>query len=197
MKLKILLIALLILNTSYLAKSQSLTQNNESDDLEKSLFDLQIGLVGTWAAFEHKIASKVSMRYDIGISSDMWMGGTRGVEYSIYSQISAETRFYHHQISGMKREKNFTGNSGNFLSLKLLIAPTSFLINPPNFPIGIYPRSYVSIMPRYGIRRMITEHFHYELAFGLGYGYVTHEPIFNHSKHFLDYNVHIRIGYTF
>lgn len=196
MKLKILFIALLIV-AYYSGKSQSVNQTDETVKLEP-VFDLQIGMVGAWAAYEHPIAPKMTMRYDLGISSDMWMRGARGIEFSMYTQISAETRFYHHQISSLSNDKNTSGNSGNFLALKLLIAPSSMIFNTPNnVPMSTYPRSYASIMPRYGIRRMITEHFHYELAFGLGYGYILNDPLIYNSRHFLDYNVHIRIGYTF
>jgi len=60
--------------------------------------------------------------------------------------------------------------------------------------------SDISIIPTWGIKRNIGNHFNYEAGFGVGYHYIFAENagyIGNSNKGEVDINLHLRIGYRF
>jgi hypothetical protein len=194
MKVKNLLITLLIIS-SFSVKGQSLNSNSEVAEVEKYLFNVQAGLLGVWASYEHQIAPRIAMRYNLGVNAGLWGGNFTGTGFLTTPSFGIEPRFYHNLNKRLDKGKNIKGNSGNFISLRILYQPSLVITTTDE---RRKPTTYLAVTPTYGIRRILGEHFNYELGLGLGYGYRLIAPNYaNHSRHFLDVNLHIRIGYTF
>ena len=108
--------------------------------------------------------------------------------------ITVEPRWYYNLEKRVRKSRDIAGNNGNFVSLQTSYNPDWFLFS--NYD-GVTSFNTVTIIPTWGIRRNIGEHFTYETAFGIGYG-----RQFRTSKGYQDVegvavNIHLRIGYRF
>ena len=156
----------------------TLTAKSQNASVEKSTFGIQTGILGIWVHNESKLSNQVVLRSEIGFDSGIW-GGT----------------FYDKTGFRLKKERRIDGNSGNFISLKTSFHPDWFVIsNYDNLRIV----SDISIVPTWGIRRNIGNHFTYETGFGVGYVYYfAKDAGFSENKSDVTVNLHLRIGYKF
>jgi hypothetical protein len=109
--------------------------------------------------------------------------------------ITLEPRWYYNLNKRISKSRNIRGNSGNFLSVKTSYNPNWFVIsNYDNIQIA----DQISIIPTWGIKRNIGNHFTYETGIGLGYRYIFAKNVGyleNQSETAL--NLHLRLGYRF
>lgn len=165
----------------------ALTAKSQNASVEKSVFGVQTGLLGFWAHNELKLTNLIALRTEIGIAAGF--SGSRLVTIPV---ITAEPRWYYNLNKRERESKRIDGNSGNFLSLKTSFQP-NLVITPSDNSI----RNNVSVIPTWGIRRNIGQHFNVEVGAGVGY------MIFFRNAHHLEndgsvaVNVHYRIGYRF
>lgn len=172
------------------------TVNSQSASVEKSTCGIQTGLLGFWAYNEAKLSNTIALRTEIGFDFGIWESTFYDDSPFILTPvISLEPRFYYNLKKRLKKSKIIEGNSANFFALKTSYHPDWFVVfNTENVPIV----NDISIIPTWGIRRNIGQHFNYETGIGVGYSYTfTKHANFSIDKSEIEMNMHLRIGYRF
>jgi len=183
-------LTLILCGLTLIAKSQNVS-------VEKSTFGVQTGVLGIWAYNEVKISNSIALRTELGFDFGIW----ETTYYDDYNSpflltpvIVLEPRFYYNLKKRSDDSKRIDGNSGNFLALKTSYHPELALFNSDNAPVV----SDFGIIPTWGIRRNIGDHFDYEAGIGLGYSYTFAERAgYSEDEGGLELNMHLRIGYRF
>ncbi len=186
MKKKFLLICFLVSINS---------MNSQEISVERSVFGIQTGLLGIWGHNEFRVSNKIAFRSEIGFDAGFW-GGSFYEEngYVLAPVISVEPRWYYNISKRAAKEKRIDGNSANFLSLRLGYHPDWFSIS--NQDVNIV--SDVSIIPMWGLRRNLGEHFNFETGAGLGYVYyLAKNAGYLENEGDVVLNILLRIGYKF
>ncbi|WP_397446008.1 hypothetical protein [Polaribacter sp. R77954] len=176
----------------------TLTSKSQNTSVEKSTFGLQTGVLGVWVYNEVKLSNTIALRTELGFDFGIW----ETTFYDDYDSpflltpvIVVEPRFYYNLKKRSESSKRIDGNSGNFFALKMGYHPDWFvLFNADNAPIV----SDFSIIPTWGIRRNIGEHFNYEAGIGVGLSHTFAERAgYSEDKTEMELNMHLRIGYRF
>ncbi len=160
--------------------------------MEKSIFGVQTGFLGVWIHNERRLSNFIALRTELGLDAGIFGGGFQGTKFILTPTITLEPRFYYNLNNRSKKGNSISKNSGNFLALRVKYDPDLFTISNQS---NVSVIENVSIIPKWGIRRVIGEHFTYEIGIGVGY-------IHYFSKNLIDNNdvaadLHLRIGYTF
>lgn len=163
--------------------------------VEKSIFGVQTGLLGIWGHNEVKLNNKFALRSELGIDIGYY-------ENRIFNQsgfigglaITLEPRWYYNLSKRTSKGKRIDGNSGNFISLKTTYHPDVLLFSS-NDNVNLI--SDISIVPTWGIRRNIGNHFNYEAGIGIGYIGYFDEANTIYEEPDVAINLHLRIGYRF
>ena len=175
---KLLGLTLITLLTAGKVSAQQDVQNTEAS-VENSVIGIQAGL-GAWAYYEFGFTNKIALRAETGINGGFWFGGiySDNIEFAFAPVVSVEPRWYYNIDKRVDKGRNIKGNSGNFISLKISYMPDWFLIKSysdrtwtslPEPNRNVYDQ--ISIIPTWGIRRTLGNHFDYEAGLGLGYAY--------------------------
>lgn len=164
--------------------------------VEKSIYGIQTGLLGIWVHNELKLTNEISLRSEIGFDSGIFGGSFYDkTGFLMTPVITLEPKWYYNLEKRNSKSKNIKNNSGNFIGLKTSYNPDWFVIsNYDNLKVV----NQISIIPTWGIRRNIGNHFNFETGIGLGYRYIFAKSagyLENESEAVLD--LHLRIGYTF
>lgn len=173
-----------------------LTAKSQNASVENSTFGIQTGFLGVYAHNETKLSNQFALRSEIGFNTALF-GGTfyDRSGYVFAPVITLEPRWYYNLNKRVKKDRRIDGNSGNFISLKTSYHPDWFVIsNYDNVRIV----SDISIVPTWGIRRNIGNHFTYETGIGIGYlYYFAKDAGYLENKSDVAVNLHLRIGYRF
>jgi len=169
----------------------------QQSGVEKSLFNIQTGLLGVWVNNELRLTDKIALRTEIGLDAELFNSGinhTPGI--ALAPTLNIEPRWYYNIRKRESNNKRTVNNSSNFLSMSFRYHPDWFVVsNTEN--ISVY--NQLAIIPKWGIRRSIADsNFNYEAGIGLGYRFYflkQHGYAKNDSEIALDF--HLRIGYTF
>lgn len=151
--------------------------------VEKSIFNIQAGTFGAWINNDLRLSNKIALRTEVGLEPFFAIGN--GSQW--HPNIRLEPRYYYNLNKRSEKSLVTRNNSGNFFSVALNYRPDAVVFSKNN--IGAI-ESY-SVVPKWGIRRSFSDHFHYEL--GLGFGY-RHEPDYGNYG---EIDLHARIGYSF
>jgi len=187
--MKLFLFTLTLFGLTFVSKAQDTS-------VEKSTSGIQIGFLGIWAHNEAKLANKMVLRSELGFDSGIYGGGLYHETGFLMSPVlTLEPKWYYNLTKRSSKSKRISGNSGNFISLKSSYNPNWFVIS--NYE-DIRVVNKISIIPTWGIRRSIGDHFNYETGIGLGYRYA-----YANRERYIKYgieaalNLHLRIGYQF
>ena len=165
-------------------------------NVEKSVFGVQTGLLGVWGYNELKLSSHIALRSELGFDCGFW--GGMNYDKTIFLMapvITLEPRLYYNLSERVEKAKKTHNNSGNFVSLKTSFHPDWFVMSNDE---DIRVISDISIIPTWGIRRSIGNHFNYEAGVGLGYRYTFAEDAgYNENESEVAWNIHLRMGYAF
>jgi hypothetical protein len=172
---KILFISLLIL-----CPSCGFSQDAQEASVEKSVFGIQIGLLGVWAHNELRLSNQVALRSEIGLSGPNTC--------NIKPMLALEPRWYYNLNKRVEKGKRIDGNSGDYVSLR-----TSYHFHDISDPETSSGLDNLLIIPSWGMRRNIGNHFNYEAGIGVGLGISRDTKI----KVGLTTNVILKIGYRF
>lgn len=169
---------------------------SQNGTIEKSFFNLQTGVLGTWINNETRIAKNVALRTEIGFDAGIFGGEVNNNSGLFLAPvISLEPRWYYNINKRANKNKNTLNNSANFITPLISYHPDWFVISNNN--VSVF--NQVSIIPKWGIRRSIAEtNFNLEAGIGIGYRYYFKKQygyLKNDSEIALD--LHFRIGYTF
>ncbi|RNC86322.1 MAG: hypothetical protein ED556_08490 [Winogradskyella sp.] len=163
--------------------------------VETSVYGLQIGILGFWAHNEARLSNAIALRSELGVElgyNDSVLASQSGFYGGI--SIIVEPRWYYNLNRRISKNKRIDGNTGNFISLRVNYHPDVLLFSEID---NLDLISDISIIPSYGLRRSLGQHFNYEFAFGIGYIEYLEEynSIFEESD--VGVNLHLRIGYRF
>ena len=174
----------------------SLSTLSQTTSVEKSSFGIQTGFLGVWAHNESRLSSRFALRSEIGLDAGIW-GNNYYDSYGLLLApvISLEPRWYYNLNKRANKSIRTDGNSGNFISIKTSYHPDWFIIASED---NINLINDISIVPTWGIRRHIGNHFTYEAGIGIGYIHYLEDfdrGILETSD--VAVNLHLRIGYRF
>lgn len=182
------LITLIFCGLTFVAKSQN-------SSVEKSIYGVQIGYLGVWFHNELRLTDKIALRSELGLDGDYWNSKfNSGSGYTLEPVFTLEPRWYYNLEKRVSKSQNIEGNSSNFFSLKTSYQPEWFLISNVDF---FRVERQISIVPTWGIKRNIGNHFNYETGIGMGVLY-RRITLFDTDEEILPaLNFHMRIGYRF
>ncbi|MEN2487260.1 hypothetical protein AAYQ05_05605 [Flavobacterium sp. B11] len=184
----------------------SITLKAQDASVEKSIFSVQTGFAGLWLNNELKLSNSIALRSEIGIEYDFAVGDHYDeAGFILQPVIALEPRFYYNLKKRNANGRKISNNSGNYLSLKTSYHPDWFVINLDD---NITKTADLSIIPTWGIKRSIGNHFTYEAAVGLGYrlvflkansynGHAQNVDGFNSTESQYTPYLHLRVGYVF
>lgn len=164
--------------------------------VEKNTYGIQTGFLGIWGHNETKLTNLTALRTEIGFDSGIWGGEFYdGVGFVMTPVIAFEPRLYYNLKKRTRRERKTAGNHGNFVSIKTSYHPDWFVISNEE---GLRVISDVSIIPTWGIRRNIGDHFTFETGIGIGWRYYFAKRAgYTENTSEVDANLHLRFGYRF
>jgi hypothetical protein len=194
-------ILLLVLSLQISAQQQD---DSSLISVEKSIYGIQTGFLGTWLYNESRLSNEFALRSQVGF--DFRIEGVGRFEFAgpndgIYGilHLSLEPRWYYNLEKRLKKGKSIGRNSGNFLSFYILgnFDDISFTSNDRLRSID-----QISFIPKWGVRRSLGEHFNYEAGIGFGYvRYINGTALNNQggifasgSKGNFSADIHLRIG---
>lgn len=172
-----------------------LTVKSQNASVEKSTLGIQTGVLGLWFHSENKLNDQIALRSEVGLDAGIF-GGSRyydGTGFLLFPTITLEPRWYYNLDKRLSKSRNISGNAGNFVSLNTSFVPDWFVIS--NYD-NISVINQLSIIPTWGIRRNIGNHFNYEVGFGIGYSYAFAKNAgYANNEGEVAVNLHLRIGY--
>lgn len=189
----------------FLILLSNLVANAQEISVEKSIFTIHTGFLGVWFNNESKLSNNVSLKTEIGLEKDFSVGDHYdGAGFILQPVLTLEPRHYYNFEKRKNSNKKTAKNSGNFVALKTSYHPDWFVINLDE---NTTKTADLAIVPTWGLKRQIGNHFNYEAALGLGYRiiYIKANSI-NGNVQNVDgaYNQHqyipyfnVRAGYTF
>ena len=186
-----IVLTLIFCGITIIAKSQ-----NQDVSVEKSTYGIQIGVLGIWVHNETKLSNQIVLRSEFGLDIGIFGGSFYPkTGYILTPVITLEPKWYYNLEKRVSKSKNISGNSGNFISLKTSYSPDWFVIsNYDNLRVV----NQISIIPTWGIRRNIGNHFNYETGIGLGFRhYFAKSAGYLKDESEAALNLHLRIGYRF
>ncbi|TDE31405.1 MULTISPECIES: hypothetical protein [Flavobacterium] len=186
----------------------NLNANAQEVPVEKSIFGIQTGFgvhTGIWFNNESKLSSSIALRSEIGLEKDFTVGDHYdGAGFILQPVLTVEPRYYYNLEKRNVKGKKTANNSGNYVSIKTSYHPDWFVINLAD---NVTKTADLAIVPTWGLKRQIGNHFTYETALGFGYRVVyLKENSVNGNVQNVDgaYNrnqyipyLHIGIGYAF
>lgn len=186
----------------------NLNVNAQEASVEKSIFGIQAGFgsgVGIWVNNESKWSNSIALRTEIGLENDFTVGDHYdGAGFILQPVLTVEPKYYYNLVKRNSKGRNTANNSGNYLSVKTSYHPDWFVINLDD---NVTKTADLAIIPTWGIRRQIGNHFTYETALGFGYrivylkanytnGNVQNVDGAQNRNQYIPY-LHVGIGYTF
>jgi len=183
------LAALFLCMVSLLAKAQDVS-------VERSLWQVQTGVLGVWASNECRLADRWSFRSEVGLDAAIWGGDFyEKTGFVMLPTVSVEPRWYYNLDRRNAISKNVRNNSANYLSFMASLHPDLFVIS--NYD-DLTVVNQISVGPNWGLRRSIGAHFSFEASFGLHYYYAFAKSSgFSENESGIGPNMSIRIGYCF
>ena len=184
-----IILSLLICGLTLNAKSQNAS-------VEKSIYGVQTGFLGIWVHNESKLFNPISLRSEIGLDTGVSIrNGEEITGFLLTPVLTLEPRWYYNLNKRISKSKRVDGNSGNFISIKTTYHPDWFVI--PN-ETNLNFITDISIVPTWGIRRNIGNHFTYEAGIGIGYlHYFKKDNVVFINESDVALNLHLRAGYRF
>lgn len=164
--------------------------------VEKSIFGVETGFLGLWVNNEVRLSNKFTLRSEIGLNAGIiGRGSNESTGLLLTPEITIEPRWYFNLNKRKENSKDISGNAGNFFSLKTSYSPDWFAISNME---DINSASHFSIIPTFGIRRNIGNHFYFETGVGVGYRHYFGENAVNlELKDKIALNLHLRFGFRF
>ncbi|MBU2950371.1 hypothetical protein KO493_06655 [Tamlana agarivorans] len=169
---------------------------SQNASVEKSTYGIQTGFLGIWAHNEAKLTNRIALRTELGLDAGISVSSYNdSTKFLLAPVITLEPRWYYNLNKRIKKSRRIDGNSGNFISLKTSFHPDWFVItNHDN--AHVIPN--LAIIPTWGIRRNLGNHFNYETGIGLGYSHnFNNDTYYMVNKGEAILNLHLRIGYRF
>ncbi|KAF2514489.1 hypothetical protein E0W68_13530 [Flavobacterium salilacus subsp. salilacus] len=168
----------------------------QNDSVEKSLFNIQAGFLGTWASHEVGLSNTISVKGELGLNAAIFGDYNNSVGFLLAPVIGVEPRWYYNIHKRFNKGKHTANNSANFVTLAFTYHPDLFVISGTD---NIYVPDQITVIPKWGIRRsLFKSNFHYEVGIGIGYRqYFLKQYGYKKNADETALDLHLRIGYTF
>ena len=174
----------------------TLQANSQNASVEKSTFGVQTGFLGVWVHNETKLSNLIALRSEIGLDTGVSIRNGEDITgFLLTPVLTLEPRWYYNLNKRVSKSRRVDGNSGNFISIKTTYHPDWFVItNERNLDFI----TDIAIVPTWGIRRNIGNHFTYEAGIGIGYlHYFKKDNVVLINEPDVAVNLHLRAGYRF
>lgn len=171
---KVVFVSLLVMSSYF-----GFSQTEKETSVEKSVFGVQVGLIGIWAHNELKLSNQVALRSEIGI------GGVNTGR--IEPMLILAPRWYYNLDKRANNNMRIDNNSGNYISFRARYQFQSIVNAEKNIQYDLL------LVSTWGIRRNIGNHFNYEAGLGGGLGFDYNDE----RKIVLIPYVNLRVGYHF
>ena len=197
----ILIVVALITNFTFAQSSASSENKTEQKaSVEKSIFGIQLGLIGLYAYNEYRLSNNIALRSEIGFDLNVatietYINGNIEQKKYYYTlpNISIEPRLYYDLNKRIIKGRNVKNNSGNFVSIRLNYLSSNYITSTNN---NLILSDQFGIFGEWGIRRVYGKHFTLETGVGLG-------PVLYFGKtdaikgKDIVMDAHVRLGYSF
>lgn len=173
----------------------SQTNFSQNISVEKSIYNIQSGVLGIWINNETKITNTIALKTEIGLDAGVFGGEIHGENSGLFLApvINIEPRWYYNINQRNLKNKNTANNSANFLTTTLSYHPDWFVIGQSN---TLNVHNQLSINPKWGIRRNIGKsNFNYEVGFCVGYKITFQKQYGYEDSKDVIYDLHLRVGY--
>lgn len=150
---KLLLIILILTIYCSLTAQNAKTQRSHS---------IKGPLVGLSYAYEHPIAQQSTLNMELILNGGFGSGVFNGNYWFIAPSLRIEPRYYYNLSKRFSKGKKTVNNSANYIAVSADYQP--------GFSIGNNAEAsqYILIVPKYGLKRTMGEHFIFEVAAGVG-----------------------------
>ena len=187
--MKKILLTIILCGLNFITKAQNTS-------VEESTFGIQTGLLGIWVHNEAKLSNQIALRTELGLDTGIYGSDANDIDgFLLAPAITLEPRWYYNLNKRESKSRRIDGNSGNFISVKITYHPDWFIISNED---NINLITDISIVPTWGIRRHVGNHFTYETGIGIGYvHYFKEDNVILLYESDVAVNLHLRIGYRF
>jgi len=128
--------------------------------VEDGLF--KINALTPGASYELGVSNTTTLNFDVLLGVEVRGGSERSTEFGIYPSLGAEFRKYVNMDRRLRKEKDISGNSGNYVSFTNQFQFGSPLIGNLNQSSDYY--YLIGVV--YGIQRMRPKGFYWGVSFG-------------------------------
>lgn len=139
-------------------------ENKKAEDI----FALKAGLIGGWVSYEKVLNENFTLNSEIGYEGGFLKGTNDKVDYVFTTIFSLEPRYYYNFNKRQVKGKNTNNNSANYISSEIFYVPD--LLSSTNRENLDLNKSF-GIIPKYGLRRNISDNLIFEFAIGIGYAW--------------------------
>ena len=162
-----------------------------SQEVEKSIYGIQTGILGGWLSHEWRFSHHWVLHSELGLDGSL-IGIVHEGDFPVFvPTVSVEPRWYYNLPKRKVESGDTFHNAGNFTALSFEWYPNWFsLSNQENVKV----KDGFFIIPTWGIRRNINWHFYYELGAGVGFS-INGLDEFEGDDTRLIYSLIARIGY--
>lgn len=169
---------------------------SQNSGVEPSIYGVQTGLLGGWVYNELRLSNEIALRTEIGLDARLSNSFFRNGEgFILFPVLNLEPRWYYNLNKRMNKSRKTANNTGNFLSLKGSFTPNLFAISDREIE-NVIPN--LAVIPSWGIRRHIGNHFNYETGIGFVYNYIFAKSVgYLENREEFGINLHLRLGYSF
>ncbi|MEM8937954.1 MAG: hypothetical protein AAGC64_01250 [Bacteroidota bacterium] len=176
-------------------------QNQRIEDLEiasveRSVFGIQTGFAGIWFYNELGLSSQFALRTEVGLDAYDKDDFFPETGFLLATVLTIEPRWYYNLDQRKSQAKKFSANSGNFFALKSSLRLEDLLLEFGDDEVKMV--NNLSIVPTWGMRRSLGDHFNFEAGVGIGYvHFFAKDAGFSKDEGEVAINLHLRIGYRF
>lgn len=175
----------------------------QNTEVEKSIWGIQIGPFHPLLAYnESKLKTQFALRSEISFTYAYMDNGFESL-WALSPYVNLEPRYYYNLKRRVAKEKAINNNAGNYLSVCFTGQPGLDISNRKD--VDIYPS--ISIIPSYGLKRNIGNHFNFECSFGYGLAWVFQKYEYKKPDNSIEthkntertqvFNLRLAIGYVF
>ncbi|PIQ21536.1 MAG: hypothetical protein COW65_08545 [Cytophagales bacterium CG18_big_fil_WC_8_21_14_2_50_42_9] len=178
--MKIRLLSIVLICFVFAVKSFA----QESDGVE-NVHSIKATIIpyGVGYGYEHALSRRVTLNTELMLSG----GLMNRFGLVLTPTLRLEPRFYYNYLKRAQRGQKVLNNSANFLSLSIENGFSTY-IKDENVKTGT---NMISVIPKWGQRRAIGQHFFFEWALGVGASYNKL------NKFKVAPGIDVRFGYAF
>ena len=137
-----------------------------SQEKAVDVFSVKTGFIGAWISYEKALNDKFTLDAEIGYEGGFLKGTDNNIDYVFTTTFSLEPKYYYNFNRREKKGKKTINNSANYISSEIYYVPNLLSSTNRN---NIEVNKSFGFLPKYGLRRSISESLTFEFAVGIGY----------------------------